>query len=197
MAGARAERAMEILSDAARAGEAASRAAAAGSCRAWRRVSMVAAPSCWRVRRGWDWGGRNGRPRFAPRDRPQQRALAADGVASGQRVRKRQPGGTRTDSARRPAGRCVAARRGPAGRGRQQRLRVGMLRRAEHGALGPFDDAAEIHHRDPIGDVAHHREVVRNEQVGKPSSLLQVLQQVDRSAPARKRRARRPVRRRR
>ncbi len=55
-----------------------------------------------------------------------------------------------------------------------------MPRRGEQvlGARG-LDDAAEIHHRDPVGDVPHHREVVGDEDVGKPEPALQVAQQVE------------------
>ena len=38
---------------------------------------------------------------------------------------------------------------------------------------------AEIHHRDAVGDVLHHREIVRDEDVGEPEALLQVAQQVE------------------
>src|SRR5262249_20109622 len=38
---------------------------------------------------------------------------------------------------------------------------------------------AEIHHRYTVADVLHDREVVRNEQIGKPEALLEVLEQVD------------------
>ncbi len=40
-------------------------------------------------------------------------------------------------------------------------------------------DPAEVHDRDPVGDVPDHRQVVRDEQVGQAELLLQVLQQVD------------------
>ena len=30
-----------------------------------------------------------------------------------------------------------------------------------------LDDLAEVHHRDPVADVAHDREVVRDEEVGQ------------------------------
>ncbi len=38
---------------------------------------------------------------------------------------------------------------------------------------------AEIHHRDPVGHVLHHRQIVRDEQVGKPEPRLQILEQID------------------
>jgi hypothetical protein len=40
-------------------------------------------------------------------------------------------------------------------------------------------DPAEVHHRDARREVAHHREVVADEEVGEPELLLQVLEQVD------------------
>ncbi len=41
-----------------------------------------------------------------------------------------------------------------------------------------LDDLAEVHDRDGVGDVLHHREVVRDEEVREPEPLLQVLEQV-------------------
>ena len=40
-------------------------------------------------------------------------------------------------------------------------------------------DLAQVHHGDPVGDVPDDRQVVRDEQVGQPELVLQVLQQVD------------------
>ena len=42
-----------------------------------------------------------------------------------------------------------------------------------------LDDAAEIHHGDPVADMLDHREIVRDEQIGQPELVLQVHQQVD------------------
>jgi len=54
-----------------------------------------------------------------------------------------------------------------------------VARRGEEAALGrDLDDAAEVHHRHAVGHVLHHREVVRDEQVGEPEAALQFLQQV-------------------
>ena len=45
---------------------------------------------------------------------------------------------------------------------------------------GPdLDDLAQVHHRDPVGDVADDAEVVGDEHVGEPELVLQVLEQVD------------------
>ena len=38
---------------------------------------------------------------------------------------------------------------------------------------------AEIHHRDPVGDVLHHGEIMRDEDVGKAEPVLQVAQQIE------------------
>ena len=42
-----------------------------------------------------------------------------------------------------------------------------------------FDDPAQIHDRDPVGNVLHHRKVVRDEEVGQAEVALQVQKQVD------------------
>ena len=41
-----------------------------------------------------------------------------------------------------------------------------------------LDDAADVHDRDPVGDLADHREVVRDEDVGEVELVLEALQQV-------------------
>ena len=46
-------------------------------------------------------------------------------------------------------------------------------------AVGDLDDLAEVHHGDAVGDVAHHRQVVRDDDVGQAELVLQVLEQVD------------------
>ena len=45
--------------------------------------------------------------------------------------------------------------------------------------LGHLDDPAEVHHRDPVADVADDRQVVGDEQVGQPELALEPLEQVD------------------
>ena len=42
-----------------------------------------------------------------------------------------------------------------------------------------LDDAAEMHHRDTVGNVLHHCEIVRNEYVGQPKPPLQVAQEIE------------------
>ena len=41
-----------------------------------------------------------------------------------------------------------------------------------------LDQLAEIHHRHRVGDVAHHRKVVRDEEIRQPQLVLQVFEQV-------------------
>ncbi len=62
----------------------------------------------------------------------------------------------------------------------EQRLGIGMARRAEE--LVPrrqLDDAAEIHDGDAVGEVVDHREVVADEEIGEPPSLLERLHQIE------------------
>lgn len=60
--------------------------------------------------------------------------------------------------------------------GGEQRLGVRMMRRAEQsGGFRDFHQTAEIHDRDTMRDVPHHREVVRNEHIRQAEPLLQVL----------------------
>ena len=46
-------------------------------------------------------------------------------------------------------------------------------------AIGELDNAAEIHHRHALTQVSHHRQIVRDEQIGQAEALAQVLEQVD------------------
>ena len=93
----------------------------------------------------------------------------------------------------------MAARRGMDGRGhvagkglaRARKLRVGHRRRGQqrfrvrmHRPLenvvnaAALDDASQVHHGDVIGDVAHHAEVVCDEEVGQSEPFLHIAQQV-------------------
>ena len=55
-----------------------------------------------------------------------------------------------------------------------------MLRAAVKFACGSeFDNLAQVHHRDPFGDVANHSQIVTDEKVCEAQFFLQVLQQVD------------------
>ena len=63
---------------------------------------------------------------------------------------------------------------------RQQRPGIGMQRLAKQRVpIRHFDDAAQVHHRDAVADVAHHRQVVRDEEIGQAQPLLQFHQHVD------------------
>src|SRR5438270_7639461 len=63
---------------------------------------------------------------------------------------------------------------------RQQSLSIGMTGSpVDVVPRADFDDLAQVHDRHAIGDVAHDREVVGDEQVGQLQLVLQVLQQVD------------------
>ena len=105
-------------------------------------------------------------------------------VAFQQRVRNRQPDGG------------VGLRRGLAGehdaaadaldervgdrRRRQQRLRVRVGRALVHLGGGPgLDDPAEVHHRDPVADVADDGQVVGDEQEPEVELGAQPLEQAD------------------
>ncbi len=63
---------------------------------------------------------------------------------------------------------------------RKQRLGVGVQGLAVELVVdGELDDATQVHHGDPVGDVAHDREIVGDEQVGQAELPLELLQQVD------------------
>ena len=64
--------------------------------------------------------------------------------------------------------------------GGEQRLAVGMMRSVEQGAgFRDLHQAAEIHHRDPVRDMPHHRQIVRYEHIGQAEAFPQILHQVD------------------
>ena len=55
-----------------------------------------------------------------------------------------------------------------------------MLGRGEEVARGgKLDDAAEVHHRDPLTDMLHDRQIMGDEEVGQAQFALQVDHQVD------------------
>src|SRR6266700_3297509 len=57
---------------------------------------------------------------------------------------------------------------------------VGVPRICEQSVVGSdLDDAAEMHYRNAVGNVLHHREIVRNEFVGQPEPPLQVAQEIE------------------
>ena len=47
------------------------------------------------------------------------------------------------------------------------------------GGRRDLDDLAEVHHGDPVGDVTHDREIVRDEQERQVQLVLKLLEQVD------------------
>src|SRR5262249_40037192 len=62
---------------------------------------------------------------------------------------------------------------------REQRARVRVPRLAEQALrLALLDDLAEVHHRDAVGEVADHAEVVGDEEVGEAELALEVAQEV-------------------
>ncbi len=63
---------------------------------------------------------------------------------------------------------------------RQQRLGVRVMRPVEHVVgLADLHDPPEVHHRDAIGEVTHHTEIVADEQVAGALLGLQLGQQVE------------------
>ena len=105
-------------------------------------------------------------------------------ITSVQRVWKRQPDGGAAGTGCRPAARCARARVDARGSGtgiaESSASVYGCFGRVVHLFGGTLlDDASEVHHRDAVADVAHEREVVRDEEVGEAELLLQVAEQVD------------------
>ncbi len=105
-------------------------------------------------------------------------------TAMGQRGWKTHPdggfSGLGTSPPRTTCSRPGLHRRVRDGHRREQGLRVGVLGvLVERLPVRDLDDLAQIHHGHPVGDVAHHREVVGHEQVGQPELGLELLQQVD------------------
>jgi len=95
-------------------------------------------------------------------------------MAYWQRGWKRQPGGTCTGLGTSPSRimrlRCASMAGSGTGTAEINAWVVGMQRRVEQIVpIGQLDDDAQVHHCDPIADVAHHRQVVRNEQIGQAS----------------------------
>ena len=42
-----------------------------------------------------------------------------------------------------------------------------------------LDELAEIHHRDALADMRHHREIMGDEDVGQPEIALQISEQIE------------------
>ncbi len=105
-------------------------------------------------------------------DVARNRAVRAEGAAGRRGARAEDVSG-QNDSPTRRIGVRVWDRR-------QQRLGTGMMRCREDAILrSDLHHAPEIHHHHSVGDVSHHREVVRDEEAREPAALLQVLEQVD------------------
>ena len=55
-----------------------------------------------------------------------------------------------------------------------------MARRGEQRApVSQLDQPAQVHHAHLVGDMPHHRQVMRDEQIGQPALALQVLHDVE------------------
>ena len=59
-------------------------------------------------------------------------------------------------------------------------LRIRMLRRLEHIVrFAKFNNAAEIHHSNLVADMAHNAQIMADENTGKATLSLRILQQID------------------
>src|SRR5439155_3400447 len=66
------------------------------------------------------------------------------------------------------------------GDGGEQRVGVGVGGPVVDGVAGAdLHDLPQVHDGHPVGDVAHDREVVGDEEVGQPEAVLQLLEEVD------------------
>ena len=66
------------------------------------------------------------------------------------------------------------------GDGRQQRLALRVRRPAVDAVtVARLDDLAEVHDHDLVADVAHHGQVVRDEEVRQAQPVLQLFEEVD------------------
>ena len=113
-------------------------------------------------------------------------SLAQSSWAFQQRVRKRQPEGGSMGLGTSPVSRmrvrwaaCAAVGVGD-GDGGEQGEGVGVQGvEVEVVAGADFDDFAEVHDGDAVGDVPHDGQVVGDEQVGEVEFALQVVEEVD------------------
>ena len=117
--------------------------------------------------------GHGGFPDRRPWPRAAGSVSAQTSWAFGQRGWNRQPDGGLSGEGMSPARmiRCRAGGRVRVGgrRGGQQGRGVGVPRgrRTRRRAGADLDDLAQVHDRDPVADVPHDRQVVRDEQVGQ------------------------------
>ena len=66
------------------------------------------------------------------------------------------------------------------GHRREQRLRVRVLGRSKQRTrFCGLHNLAQVHHRDAISNVTHHRKIVRNEQVTQTHFIAQVHEKID------------------
>ena len=66
------------------------------------------------------------------------------------------------------------------GNGTQQRFSIGMTGITEQVFIaGQFDDLAKIHDGKPRADLTHHREVMRDEDIGQATLRLQLPEKGD------------------
>ncbi len=124
-------------------------------------------------------------PRAARVELRVARSRSTSRCARGQRGWKRQPLGgligfgtspPRTNALRpRPTAR-VRDRAPPRG---ARRCTGAAAPRRGRVSVGQLGDLPEVHHGDPVGDVAHDAQVVRDEDVGQPELRLEVLEQVE------------------
>ena len=119
-------------------------------------------------------------------DLPEQRLFVGTrvGCTNGQRVWKRQPAGGFAGLGMSPSSTMRLRARSTAGSGighRREQRRVYGCSGLSYSVVGrrDLDDLAEVHHGDPVGDVADDREVVGDEEIRQAEPLLQLLEQVD------------------
>ena len=112
--------------------------------------------------------------------RPDSAHPAPDGSSAGERDTR----GAASEGwvVRQPA-RCAAPPRRPKASGAAETSSAWVYgcrgRASRVSGRAQLHDTAEVHHRHPVGHLAHHCQVVRDEEVGEPSPPLQVEQQVE------------------
>ena len=162
-----------------------------------RRAKCLLAPRTSRMRRASSRGSRAradggsdsaGPPRLRPADRPRGRRPSRAGSAGGRRNRRPRVEGAAPcrGSARRRAPRAASSRNRV-----EQAARVGMARarRARRPTRPGLDDAAGIHHGDPVGELGHDGEVVRDPDQRRAASRARASASRRGSGPGSSRRA--------
>ena len=105
-------------------------------------------------------------------------------MATGQRVLKLQPCGGLAGLGKSPSKKnalpLLLDKRIGHRHCREQRLGIGMQRvGVQRIAVGQLHDLSQVHHRHTIADMAHHAQVVGDEDISQAQFFLQVFQQVD------------------